>query len=102
MSQVAARSSWWRSLFHSNGVARGDVAGGLTAAVVLLAIEGSYGLIAYSRLGPEQAQLGFVLGVHGCAGECNDFRGRWARAAAQRFQRGLGSVSASADRHPRH
>ena len=63
MSQVAARSSWWRSLFHSNGVARGDVAGGLTAAVVLLAIEGSYGLIAYSRLGPDQAQLGFVLGV---------------------------------------
>ena len=63
MSQVAARSSWWRSLFHSHGVARGDVAGGLTAAVVLLAIEGSYGLIAYARLGPEQAQLGFVLGV---------------------------------------
>ena len=58
-----ARSSWWRSLFHSHGVARGDVAGGLTAAVVLLAIEGSYGLIAYARLGPEQAQLGFVLGV---------------------------------------
>ena len=55
MSQVAARPSWWRSLFHSNGVARGDVAGGLTAAVVLLAIEGSYGLIAYSRLGPDQA-----------------------------------------------
>ena len=30
-----------------------DVAGGLTAAVVLLAIEGSYGLIAFARLGPE-------------------------------------------------
>jgi sulfate permease, SulP family len=63
MSQVAARSSWWRSFFQSDGVARGDVAGGLTAAVVLLAIEGSYGLIAFARLGPEQAQLGFVLGV---------------------------------------
>lgn len=63
MSQVAARSSWWRSLFQSDGVARGDLAGGLTAAVVLLAIEGGYGLIAFARLGPEQAQLGFVLGV---------------------------------------
>jgi SulP family sulfate permease len=54
---------WWESLLHSGGAARGDVAGGLTAAVVLLAIEGSYGLIAFARLGPEQAQLGFVLGV---------------------------------------
>lgn len=63
MSQVAARSSWWRSFFQSGGVARGDVAGGLTAAVVLLAIEGGYGLIAFAPLGPEPAQLGFVLGV---------------------------------------
>ena len=63
MSQVAARSSWWESLFQSRGIARGDIAGGLTAAVVLLAIEGGYGLIAFARLGPEQAQLGFVLGV---------------------------------------
>jgi SulP family sulfate permease len=63
MSRVAAWSDWWRSLFQSRGSARGDVAGGLTAAVVLLAIEGSYGLIAYTRLGPEQVQLGFVLGV---------------------------------------
>ncbi len=63
MSRVAAWSNWWESLFQSRGIARGDVAGGLTAAVVLLAIEGSYGLIAYARLGPEQAQLGFVLGV---------------------------------------
>ena len=74
MSQVAARSSWWKSLFQSHGVARGDIAGGLTAAVVLLAIEGSYGLIAYSRLGPEQAPLGFVLGVCSAAlvsGRCS-------------------------------
>src|SRR5688572_8082951 len=63
MSQVAARHEWWQSLRRRGGVARGDIAGGLTAAVVLLAIEGSYGLIAYSRLGPEQAPLGFVLGV---------------------------------------
>ena len=50
-------------MFQSRGVARGDIAGGLTAAVVLLAIEGSYGLVAFARLGPEQAQIGFVLGV---------------------------------------
>ena len=70
MSQVAARSSWWRSLFQSDGVARGDVAGGLTTAVVLLAIEGGYGLIAFARLGPEQVQLGFVLGVCTAAVSC--------------------------------
>ena len=63
MSRVAAWSNWWESLFQSRGIARGDVAGGLTAAVVLLAIEGSYGLIAYARLGPDQAHIGFVLGV---------------------------------------
>ena len=63
MSRVAAWSNWWKSLFQSGGIARGDVAGGLTAAVVMIAIEGSYGLIAFSRLGPEQAPLGFVLGV---------------------------------------
>jgi hypothetical protein len=63
MSSVGVQPRWWRSLLHRGGAARGDVAGGLTAAVVLLAIEGSYGLIAFARLGPEQAQLGFVLGV---------------------------------------
>ncbi len=63
MSFVRVRRDWWTSLQHRGGVARGDVAGGLTAAVVLLAVEGSYGLIAFARLGPEQAQLGFVLGV---------------------------------------
>ena len=63
MTSAAVRREWWQSLRHRGGVARGDIAGGLTAAVVLLAIEGSYGLIAYSRLGPEQAPLGFVLGV---------------------------------------
>ncbi len=63
MSSVGVQRGWWQSLQHRGGAARGDVAGGLTAAVVLLAIEGSYGLIAFARLGPEQAQLGFVLGV---------------------------------------
>ncbi|HVE88460.1 MAG TPA: SulP family inorganic anion transporter [Burkholderiaceae bacterium] len=63
MSRAAAGSNWWRSLFQTRGAARGDLLGGLTAAVVLLAVEGSYGLIAFARLGPEQAQLGFVLGV---------------------------------------
>ena len=63
MSRSAVWSSWWSSLFISRGTARGDLAGGLTAAVVLLAIEGSYGLIAFARLGPEQAQLGFVIAI---------------------------------------
>ncbi|MEP6609116.1 MAG: SulP family inorganic anion transporter [Burkholderiaceae bacterium] len=63
MSSVGVQRRWSESLLHRGGVARGDVAGGLTAAVVLLAIEGSYGLIAFARLGPEQAQIGFVLGV---------------------------------------
>ena len=63
VSSVSVQRSWWQSLLQSGGAARGDVAGGLTAAVVFLAVEGSYGLIAFGRLGPEQAQLGFVLGV---------------------------------------
>lgn len=63
MSSVGVQRRWWESLQHRGGAARGDVAGGLTAAIVLLAVEGSYGLIAFARLGPEQAQLGFVLGV---------------------------------------
>jgi sulfate permease, SulP family len=63
VSFVGTEVGWGRSLLHRGGVARGDVAGGVTAAVVLLAIEGSYGLIAFSFLGPEQAQLGFVLGA---------------------------------------
>jgi SulP family sulfate permease len=48
-------------------VARGDIAGGLTAAVVLLAVEGAYGLVAFSKLGPEQAQIGFMIGVFAAA-----------------------------------
>ena len=67
MSAVGAQSSWFGSLWHSGGVARGDIAGGLTAAVVLLAVEGAYGLVAFSKLGPEQAQIGFVLGVFAAA-----------------------------------
>jgi SulP family sulfate permease len=60
---AAARQSWWSSLWHSGGVARGDLAGGLTAALVMLAVEGSYGLVAFAQLGAEQAQAGFVIGV---------------------------------------
>lgn len=58
-----ARQSWWLSLRHPGGLARGDLAGGLIAAIVLLPVEGSYGLVAFASLGPEQAQIGFVLGV---------------------------------------
>ncbi len=63
VSAVGAQAGWWGSLWQRGGTARGDIAGGITAAVVLLAIEGAYGLVAFSRLGPDQAKLGFVLGV---------------------------------------
>ena len=63
MSNAAARTSWLESLFQRRGVARGDIAGGITAALVLPAIEGSYGLIAFAGLGAEQAGLGFLLGA---------------------------------------
>jgi SulP family sulfate permease len=66
-SAVGASVGWWRSLLERGGVARGDVAGGVTAAIVLLAIEGAYGLVAFGPLGPEQAQLGFMLGVFAAA-----------------------------------
>ena len=62
-SEVVARPGWWASLFERNGVARGDLAGGITAALVLLAIEGSYGLVAFKPLGVEQGQIGFLIGV---------------------------------------
>jgi hypothetical protein len=63
MSANLAPGAWWRSLRQPRGLARGDIAGGLTAALVLPAIEGSYGLIAFAPLGPENAQLGFLLGA---------------------------------------
>ena len=97
MSQVAARSSWWRSLFQSHGVARGDIAGGLTAAVVLLSIEGSYGLVAFARLGPEQPQLGFVLGVCTAAIVSGTMFCGWKRAAAKRSQCRPGAAGTDAD-----
>jgi SulP family sulfate permease len=56
-------SAW----LHRAGAVRGDVVGGLTAAVVLLAVEGSYGLVAFDKLGPGPAQLGFVLTVFAAA-----------------------------------
>jgi sulfate permease, SulP family len=67
VSAVGAQTNWFGSLWQPGGVARGDIAGGITAAVVLLAVEGAYGLVAFSNLGPEQAQLGFVLGVFAAA-----------------------------------
>lgn len=70
MSEAAARVSWWTSLFQRGGVARGDIAGGVTAALVLPAIEGSYGLVAFTPLGPEQAHVGFLLGAFAAAVAC--------------------------------
>ena len=51
--ETAARQGWWRSLLQRDGTARGDIAGGLTAALVLPAVEGGYGLIAFGPLGPD-------------------------------------------------
>jgi SulP family sulfate permease len=56
--------AWWASLGKRGGVARGDIAGGLTAALVLPAIEGSYGLVAFGGLGADMAQTGFLLGAY--------------------------------------
>ena len=48
-------------------MARGDLAGGLTAALVLPAVEGGYGLIAYGPLGPDLVHIGFLLGAFAAA-----------------------------------
>ena len=59
----AGQAGWWRSLLQRDGVARGDLAGGLTAALVLPAIEGSYGLLAFAPLGADHVPLAFLLGA---------------------------------------
>ena len=63
MSEAVAQASWWRSLFQRGGIARGDIAAGVTAAMVLPAIEGAYGLLAFKPLGADHAQTGFLLGA---------------------------------------
>jgi len=63
MSAISAASQWLRSLAQPGGTARGDLAGGLTAALVLTAIEGSYGMLALAPLGAEHAATGFLLGA---------------------------------------
>ena len=60
---VGTQVSWFQSLLHRGGAARGDIAGGLTAAMVLPAIEGSYGLVAFGPMGADHAQLAFLLGA---------------------------------------
>jgi SulP family sulfate permease len=67
MSEAIARSGWWSSLFQRGGVARGDIAAGITAALVLPAVEGAYGLLAFKPLGPSNAQTGFLLGASAAA-----------------------------------
>jgi len=67
MSALGASLQWGRSLAQRDGVARGDLAGGLTAALVLPAIEGSYGILAFAPLGAEYVQLGFLLGAFAAA-----------------------------------
>ncbi|HQR19727.1 MAG TPA: SulP family inorganic anion transporter [Burkholderiaceae bacterium] len=70
MSDAATQSSWVGSLFQRHGVARGDIAGGITAALVLPAVEGSYGLLAFGGLSPDQAAIGFLLGACTAAIAC--------------------------------
>jgi SulP family sulfate permease len=45
-------------------VFRGDLVGGFTAAVVMLAIEGSYGVMALAPLGPSYAPMAFMWAVY--------------------------------------
>ena len=66
-SSAGDRLSWWRSILQRDGIARGDLAGGLTAALVLPAVEGGYGLIAFAPLGPDVVQIGFLLGAFAAA-----------------------------------
>ncbi len=63
MSAIGAMSQWLRSLGQPGGIARGDLAGGVTAALVLPAIEGSYGMLALAPLGAEHAATGFLIGA---------------------------------------
>jgi SulP family sulfate permease len=67
MSIVRGTAQWLRTLGQPGGTARGDLVGGLTAALVLPAIEGSYGLLAFAPLGPDHASLGFLLGAFAAA-----------------------------------
>jgi hypothetical protein len=77
MSAVGAAAQWARTLGQPGGTARGDLAGGLTAALVLPAIEGSYGLLAFAPLGAEHAPLGFLLGAFAAARCCAARARRW-------------------------
>jgi SulP family sulfate permease len=43
---------------------RGDAIGGFVTAVVMLAVAGSYGIVALAPLGPGHAQWGFLMGVY--------------------------------------
>jgi SulP family sulfate permease len=55
LSAAAAHRLWptWRA----------DLVGGLTAAVVLLALDGAYGLVAFAALGPAAISLAFAAGI---------------------------------------
>jgi SulP family sulfate permease len=55
-AEAPARRRWWPT--------RGDWLGGAIAAVVMLAIDGSCGLIALAPLGPQFAALGFLWAIY--------------------------------------
>ena len=79
---AAARQGWWRSLLQRDGIARGDIAGGLTAAMVLPAIEGSYGLVAFGPMGARPRLL-----PHGRRNQLKPFDFfKWKGALNEQFQ----------------
>jgi sulfate permease, SulP family len=56
LSPATARRPWptWRA----------DLVAGLTAAVVLVAVDGAYGLVAFAALGPAAVSLAFAAGIY--------------------------------------
>jgi SulP family sulfate permease len=64
---AGGRVARWR--LRADGLV-GDLRGGFTAAIVMVAIEGSYGLVAFAPLGPAYQPAAFLAGVHAAVLAC--------------------------------
>lgn len=64
MSSEPDRRSRWLVFPRRPLTLHGDLVGGFTSALVMLAIEGSYGLVALAPLGPHWAAFAFLAGIH--------------------------------------
>ena len=64
MHVATARDATGRSTLAT---LRGDLLGGVTTAAVMVAVEGSYGLVALAPLGPVVAPLAFLWGIYSTA-----------------------------------